>query len=116
MCVCVSVCVCVIYPLLQVSWLSRLTSQHSPICCGSPNDYMLFIRLICFQHINWEDLLQRRVVPPFKPTVRHMEDVSNFDEEFTAEKPILTPPKDHRPLKDLQQYMFKDFTYMADWC
>ncbi|KAK2159070.1 hypothetical protein LSH36_159g06031 [Paralvinella palmiformis] len=69
-----------------------------------------------FRHINWEDLLQRRVVPPFKPTVRHMEDVSNFDEEFTAEKPILTPPKDHRPLKDLQQYMFKDFTYMADWC
>lgn len=45
-----------------------------------------------------------------------VEDVSNFDEEFTSEKPQLTPPKDPRPLNDLEQMLFKDFTYMADWC
>lgn len=45
-----------------------------------------------------------------------VEDVSNFDEEFTSEKPQLTPPKDPRPLSDLEQSLFKDFTYMADWC
>lgn len=47
---------------------------------------------------------------------RSMEDVSNFDEEFTSEKPILTPPKDPRILSDDDQTLFKDFTYMADWC
>lgn len=45
-----------------------------------------------------------------------MEDVSNFDEEFTSEKPQLTPPKEPRHLSDQEQEYFKDFTYMADWC
>nr|CAD7429592.1 unnamed protein product [Timema monikensis] len=45
-----------------------------------------------------------------------VEDVSNFDEEFTSEKPQLTPPKDPRPLSEVEQALFKDFTYMADWC
>lgn len=44
-----------------------------------------------------------------------MEDVSNFDEEFTSEKPQLTPPKDPRLLTDDEQQLFKDFTYTADW-
>ena len=44
------------------------------------------------------------------------EDVSNFDEEFTSEKPILTPPKDARNLTSDEQTLFHNFTYMADWC
>lgn len=47
---------------------------------------------------------------------RHMEDVSNFDEEFTSEKAQLTPPKEPRHLTENEQVYFKDFTYMADWC
>ncbi|XP_039286849.1 serine/threonine-protein kinase N isoform X2 [Nilaparvata lugens] len=69
-----------------------------------------------FRHIAWDDLLQRKVKPPFVPTVNSVEDVSNFDEEFTSEKPHLTPPKDPRALTDDEQNLFKDFTYMADWC
>ncbi|XP_043784688.1 serine/threonine-protein kinase N isoform X2 [Apis laboriosa] len=69
-----------------------------------------------FRHIAWDDLLLRRVKPPFVPVIHSVEDVSNFDEEFTSEKPQLTPPKDPRPLSDLEQSLFKDFTYMADWC
>ncbi|XP_043248883.1 serine/threonine-protein kinase N isoform X1 [Colletes gigas] len=69
-----------------------------------------------FRHIAWDDLLLRRVKPPFVPVIHSVEDVSNFDEEFTSEKPQLTPPKDPRPLNDLEQSLFKDFTYMADWC
>lgn len=69
-----------------------------------------------FKHIAWDDLLLRRVKPPFVPVIHSVEDVSNFDEEFTSEKPQLTPPKDPRPLSDLEQSLFKDFTYMADWC
>ncbi|XP_058793229.1 serine/threonine-protein kinase N isoform X2 [Phymastichus coffea] len=69
-----------------------------------------------FRHINWDDLLLRRVKPPFVPVIQSVEDVSNFDEEFTSEKPQLTPAKDPRQLSDLEQGLFKDFTYMADWC
>ncbi|XP_047114395.1 serine/threonine-protein kinase N isoform X5 [Schistocerca piceifrons] len=69
-----------------------------------------------FRNIQWDDLLLRRVKPPFIPTVTSVEDVSNFDEEFTSEKPQLTPPKDPRPLTDEEQMLFKDFAYMADWC
>nr|AGY49606.1 protein kinase N [Anopheles stephensi] len=69
-----------------------------------------------FRNIVWDDLLLRKVKPPFVPTVRSPEDVSNFDEEFTSEKPALTPPKDPRVLTETEQTYFKDFTYMADWC
>jgi len=69
-----------------------------------------------FRTINWDDLLTRKTKPPFVPTVKHAEDVSNFDEEFTCEKAILTPPKDRRPLTDLEQTHFREFDYVADWC
>lgn len=45
-----------------------------------------------------------------------LEDVSNFDEEFTSEKPKLTPPKEARELTSDEQLLFQDFTYLADWC
>jgi len=69
-----------------------------------------------FRNVNWEDLLMRRVPPPFVPTITGTEDVSNFDEEFTSEKPKLTPPKDARELTSDEQLLFQDFTYLADWC
>ncbi|XP_055609682.1 serine/threonine-protein kinase N isoform X2 [Uranotaenia lowii] len=69
-----------------------------------------------FRNIVWDDLLLRKVKPPFVPTIRSSEDVSNFDEEFTSEKPQLTPPKDPRNLTESEQAFFKDFTYVADWC
>ncbi|XP_054738546.1 serine/threonine-protein kinase N isoform X2 [Anastrepha obliqua] len=69
-----------------------------------------------FRSISWDDLLLRKVKPPFVPTINHLEDVSNFDEEFTSEKPQLTPPKEPRHLTDEEQMFFHDFTYIADWC
>jgi len=69
-----------------------------------------------FRNVSWEDLLMRRVPPPFVPTITGFEDVSNFDEEFTSEKPKLTPPKDARELTSDEQLLFQDFTYLADWC
>ncbi|XP_076272223.1 serine/threonine-protein kinase N isoform X2 [Rhynchophorus ferrugineus] len=69
-----------------------------------------------FRHIQWDELLHRRIPPPFVPTINSTEDVSNFDEEFTSERPQLTPPKEPRPLTHQDQNLFRDFTYMADWC
>nr|UTK45858.1 serine/threonine-protein kinase N2-like protein [Crepidula fornicata] len=68
-----------------------------------------------FRNVNWHDLLTKKVRPPFAPSVRNMEDVSNFDEEFTSERAVLTPPKERRPLNPDDQRLFRDFTYIADW-
>lgn len=64
-----------------------------------------------FRHINWEDLLARKVKPPFVPTIKSLDDVSNFDNEFTSEKPVLSPPKDLRFIPRLDDQLFKDFDY-----
>lgn len=69
-----------------------------------------------FRNVNWEQLLLRKVKPPFVPTINNLEDVSNFDSEFTSEAAVLTPPKEPRPLSSADHKMFHDFTYMADWC
>ncbi|XP_021947883.1 serine/threonine-protein kinase N isoform X5 [Folsomia candida] len=66
-----------------------------------------------FRNIQWEELLARKLKPPFIPTVKNMEDVSNFDEEFTSEKAILTPPKEPYPLTESHQILFKEFDYMS---
>nr|NP_001097237.1 protein kinase N, isoform G [Drosophila melanogaster]ABV53735.1 protein kinase N, isoform G [Drosophila melanogaster] len=69
-----------------------------------------------FRSIVWDDLLLRKVKPPFVPTINHLEDVSNFDEEFTSEKAQLTPPKEPRHLTEEEQLLFQDFSYTAEWC
>ena len=69
-----------------------------------------------FRGINWEKLFARQLTPPFIPTIGSHEDVSNFDDEFTREAPVLTPTRNPRPLARSEQSLFKDFSYMADWC
>uniref|UniRef100_A0A8C5RS27 protein kinase C n=1 Tax=Laticauda laticaudata TaxID=8630 RepID=A0A8C5RS27_LATLA len=69
-----------------------------------------------FRLIDWNALLAKKVKPPFVPVIRGREDVSNFDDEFTSEAPILTPPREPRILLEDQQEMFRDFDYIADWC
>lgn len=69
-----------------------------------------------FRNLSWDDLLMKKVKPPFVPTVKYSEDVSNFDEEFTQEKPVLTPAKDRKSLSAEDQLQFRDFNYIADWC
>lgn len=69
-----------------------------------------------FRNVNWEQLLLRKVKPPFVPSINNLEDVSNFDSEFTSEAAVLTPPKEPRPLSSADHKLFHDFTYMADWC
>lgn len=44
-----------------------------------------------------------------------MEDVSNFDKEFTSEKAVLTPSRDNNVLTEADQRLFADFDFVADW-
>uniref|UniRef100_A0AAY4AJN0 Serine/threonine-protein kinase Sgk1 n=1 Tax=Denticeps clupeoides TaxID=299321 RepID=A0AAY4AJN0_9TELE len=38
-----------------------------------------------FASINWDDLVQKKIPPPFNPSVESPYDISNFDPEFTEE-------------------------------
>ncbi|XP_067419536.1 serine/threonine-protein kinase N1 isoform X2 [Emydura macquarii macquarii] len=69
-----------------------------------------------FRAIDWEALLARRLPPPFVPIIKGREDISNFDEEFTAEAPALTPPREPRPLTAAEQEAFRHFDYLSDAC
>uniref|UniRef100_A0A673M3P6 protein kinase C n=1 Tax=Sinocyclocheilus rhinocerous TaxID=307959 RepID=A0A673M3P6_9TELE len=69
-----------------------------------------------FRNMDWAALLAKKIRPPFVPTIKGCEDVSNFDDEFTSEAPILTPPREPRVLTVSEQEMFADFDYIADWC
>ncbi|KAK5607243.1 hypothetical protein CRENBAI_003432 [Crenichthys baileyi] len=69
-----------------------------------------------FRSMDWDALLQRKVAPPFVPTIAGKEDVSNFDMEFTAEAPALTPPRERRTLSRKEQDYFKEFDYVSDLC
>ena len=45
-----------------------------------------------FDRIDWDELLARKVAPPWKPPLQHCLDTSQFDNEFTS-MPINSPPK-----------------------
>lgn len=41
--------------------------------------------------MDWEDVLAKRVAPPFKPYISDDMDVGNFSEEFTNLAPMDSP-------------------------
>lgn len=43
------------------------------------------------QGLNWDDVLAKKVAPPFKPYISDDKDVGNFSEEFTALAPVDSP-------------------------
>ncbi|XP_066928979.1 serine/threonine-protein kinase N2-like [Clytia hemisphaerica] len=69
-----------------------------------------------YKDMKWDSLLHRKLKAPFVPTVKHAEDVSNFDVEFTSEEPVLTPPRERKTLSTADQHMFSGFDYVANWC
>ncbi|KAM0753436.1 hypothetical protein T439DRAFT_297773 [Meredithblackwellia eburnea MCA 4105] len=66
-----------------------------------------------FRDTNWDDILHKRVPPPFFPTIASATDTSNFDSEFTNEQPRLTPI--HSTLTDADQRDFTGFSWTAPW-
>ncbi|NXG72589.1 PKN2 kinase, partial [Baryphthengus martii] len=66
-----------------------------------------------FKGIDWDALFARTLKPPFVPTLRDATDISNFDEEFTSQKPILTPPEEVALLTRKEQAAFKDFDFVS---
>ena len=55
-----------------------------------------------FESIDWTELEKRALKPPFIPKVKGGNDASNFDPEFTSERPVLTPA-DRRQIEFIDQ-------------
>lgn len=66
-----------------------------------------------FKGIVWEDYLEKKITPPHIPVITSRTDTSNFDEEFTKERPVITPTNSVLTATDQQE--FQGFTYVADW-
>ncbi|KAK2720307.1 ribosomal protein S6 kinase beta-1-like [Artemia franciscana] len=64
-----------------------------------------------FRLVNWNDVLMRRVDPPFKPALTSEDDVSQFDTRFTKQTPVDSP--DESTLSESANLVFQGFTYVA---
>ena len=53
-----------------------------------------------FEGIDWEDVAQKRLVPPHVPPMENETDVSNFSPEFTQNVPVLADGEGEDPFGD----------------
>lgn len=79
-------------PRDSVSILQKLLTREPEARLGSgPTDAQEIMNQPFFQKINWDDVYNKRIQPPFLPTITSATDTSNFDSEFTSVTPVLTP-------------------------
>uniref|UniRef100_A0A3P8Z728 Ribosomal protein S6 kinase n=1 Tax=Esox lucius TaxID=8010 RepID=A0A3P8Z728_ESOLU len=92
--------------------LKKLLKRNSSLRLGAgPGDASEIQSHPFFRHINWDDLLARKVEPPFKPFLQSADDVSQFDSKFTDEPPVDSP--DDSTLSESANQVFLGFTYVA---
>ena len=79
-------------PRDSVSILQKLLTREPELRLGSgPTDAQEIMSHAFFKNINWDDVRELKVSPPFKPEIKNATDTSNFDSEFTSVTPVLTP-------------------------
>jgi len=79
-------------PRDSVSVLQKLLMREPELRLGSgPTDAQEIMSHAFFRNINWDDIRDKKVTPPFMPTITNPTDTSNFDSEFTSVTPVLTP-------------------------
>ncbi|XP_057170377.1 RAC-beta serine/threonine-protein kinase isoform X8 [Ursus arctos] len=59
---------------------------------GGPSDAREVMEHRFFLSVNWQDVVQKKLLPPFKPQVTSEVDTRYFDDEFTAQSITITPP------------------------
>lgn len=69
-----------------------LEKQPSKRLGGGPEDVRDIMSHPFFACIDWNDLVLKKITPPFKPQVTSDTDTRYFDSEFTGESVQLTPP------------------------
>uniref|UniRef100_A0A672ZEK7 Ribosomal protein S6 kinase n=1 Tax=Sphaeramia orbicularis TaxID=375764 RepID=A0A672ZEK7_9TELE len=92
--------------------LKKLLKRNASLRLGAgPGDSAEVQAHPFFRHINWDDLLARKVEPPFKPFLQSADDVSQFDSKFTSQTPVDSP--DDSTLSESANQVFLGFTYVA---
>jgi len=94
------------------SLIKKLLKKNVSERLGSGMDDAAPIKAhLFFRHMNWADVLARKLDPPFKPTLSSEEDVSQFDTKFTKQTPVDSP--DDSTLSESANQIFLGFTYVA---
>lgn len=70
----------------------RCSWPSLPRLGGGPSDAKEVMEHRFFLSINWQDVVQKKLLPPFKPQVTSEVDTRYFDDEFTAQSITITPP------------------------
>ena len=79
-------------PRDSVSILQKLLTREPELRLGSgPTDAQEIMSHSFFRNINWDDVRDKKIPPPFQPQITSPTDTSNFDPEFTSVTPVLTP-------------------------
>lgn len=100
-------------PRQTVLVLQALLTKDPEQRLGSSNrDALEIMEHQYFQDVNFDDVLNLRVQPPYLPEVTSEHDYSNFDQEFTSETPRLTPVE--TVLTSEMQEQFRGFSHIAD--
>jgi len=107
-----------LYPITMprdaVSILQKLLTRDPSRRLGSgKEDAEELKRQPFFKDVNFDDVLNKRIPPPYFPTINGSADTSNFDKEFTSEQPTLTPV--HGQLSSRDQAEFNGFSWVATW-
>ncbi|KAH9942916.1 hypothetical protein B0H21DRAFT_749515 [Amylocystis lapponica] len=107
-----------LYPITMprdaVSVLQKLLTRDPARRLGSGKaDAEEIKRHPFFKDVNFDDVMAKRIPPPYFPTINGTADTSNFDEEFTKEQPTLTPV--HAQLSSRDQAEFNGFSWVASW-
>uniref|UniRef100_A0AAY5EF31 Protein kinase C n=1 Tax=Electrophorus electricus TaxID=8005 RepID=A0AAY5EF31_ELEEL len=64
-----------------------------------------------FRSIDWDQLEQKQVTPPFKPQITDEYGLDNFDTQFTNE-PVQLTPDDEEAIRRIDQTEFEGFEYI----
>lgn len=78
---------------------------------SGPEDAEQIMNHNFFKHISWQDVISRKLEPPFKPCLKSADDTSQFDEQFTATIPVDSPVES--TLSESANMIFQGFTYVA---
>lgn len=89
-----------------------LTKDPSQRLGSSERDALDIMEHPYFRDVNFDDVLNCRIQPPYFPELSNEHDCSNFDKEFTSETPRLTPVD--TVLTSEMQEQFRGFSHIAE--
>lgn len=88
-----------------------LTKDPAERLGSGERDALEIMEHLYFSDVNFDDVLNMRIEPPYLPEVTSEHDYSNFDQEFTSETPRLTPVD--TVLTSEMQEQFRGFSHIA---